>query len=326
MIITQTPLRISFVGGGSDFPDFYRKYSGAVVSSAIDKYIYVIVKERFDDEIVLNWRKKEIVKSLDSIEHELIREAMKKTGVKKGIEITTLADIPSEGAGLGSSSSVTVGLLQALYLYQGISVDAERLAQEACEIEIEILGKPMGKQDQYAAAYGGLNHFSFNKDDSVTITKIPLDNNHLHQLADYLMLIYTGQTRSSSSVLSQQRKNIEKSTDTLAKMVKQSYRVMAALEKGNWGSLGEAMDQGWRLKKQLSVGITNPKIERMYDLAKKAGAWGGKIAGAGGGGFLLLMVPSEKRQQVRKALAEFVELPFGLERDGSKVIFNIRRA
>lgn len=325
MIITQTPLRISFVGGGTDLPDFYRKYDGAVLSSAIDKYVYVIVKERFDEMIYLNWMKKEIVTNIDQIEHELIREAMRKTGVEKGVEITTLSDIPAEGSGLGSSSSITVGLLQALYLYQGLPVGAERLAREACEIEIDILGKPIGKQDQYIAVYGGLRHFEFKKDDSVVITNHAINNDFIHQLDAHLILFFTGKTRKSTEILSEQKKKIVSTTPILKKMRDQSYELLSAFEKGNLEFLGRALDVGWELKKQLAGGITNPEIDQMYKKARAAGAVGGKIAGAGGGGFLLLFVPLEKQNKVRQTLKDYRELQFHLERDGAKSIFNIRR-
>lgn len=325
MIITQTPLRISFVGGGTDLPGFYRNYGGAVISSAIDKYVFVIVKERFDDLIYLNWTQKEIVDNIDEIKHELIREAMRKTGVLKGVEITTLSDIPAEGSGLGSSSSITVGLLQALYLYKGITVDAEKLAQEACEIEINILGKPIGKQDQYIAAYGGVRHFSFHQNENVSVGKPNMDSELIKQLSFRLMLFYTGQTRKSADVLKEQRQNIDDTVPILQKMRDQTYDVLISFEKGNIDFLGEALDLGWKLKKKLAGGITNPDIELMYSKAQKAGAIGGKIAGAGGGGFMLLYVPLENQQKVREALKEYRELHIGLERDGSKVIFNIRR-
>lgn len=325
MIITQTPLRISFVGGGTDLPDFYKQYGGAVLSSAINKYVFVIVKERFDEMIYLNWSKKEIVESVDQIEHELIREAMKKTGVLKGVEITTLSDIPSEGSGLGSSSSVMVGLLQALYLYRGISTDAEKLASEACGIEIERLGKPIGKQDQYVASYGGLRYFGFKKDDSVVITQPKISQSVLNKLSENLMLFYTGKTRKASDVLSEQKQRITDTASILQQMRDQAHEGLEALENGDVDFLGEALDKGWYLKKQLAQGITSVEIDQMYDLAKSAGAVGGKIAGAGGGGFLLLYAPLERQNEVRRALENFKELPFDLERDGSKSIFNIRR-
>lgn len=325
MIITQAPLRISFVGGGTDLPDFYRKHGGAVISTAIDKYVFVIVKERFDQMIYLNWMKKEIVNDIDQIEHELIREAMKKTGVKKGVEITTLSDIPAEGSGLGSSSSITVALLHALYLYKGVPVDAERLAREACEIEIKTLKKPIGKQDQYIAAYGGLRHFAFQKNNKVKVTDPEVGGDFMRELDSYLMLFFTGKTRKSSEILTEQKKKIVNTAQILKRMRDQSYEVASAFKKGNLKFLGKALDYGWQLKKKLAGGITNPEIDAMYKNAKKAGAIGGKVAGAGGGGFLLLFVPLEKQPKVRQALKKYRELQFHLEKDGSKSIFNIRR-
>lgn len=325
MIITQTPLRISFVGGGTDLADFYTKQGGTVVSSAINKYVYVIVKERFDKMIYLNWMKKEIVDRVDKIEHELIREAMKKTGVLGGVEITTLSDIPAEGSGLGSSSSITVGLLHALYLYQGIPVSAEKLAQEACEIEIEILGKPIGKQDQYIAAFGGLRCFMFNKDHTVTVNIPKVTNETLVNLSQNLLLFFTGKTRKAAVVLKKQKKNINNKIKLLKKMRDQADKLLDHLEHGDVGYLGKALKSGWELKKQLALGITDPEIDKMYQKAKKAGAKGGKIAGAGGGGFLLLFVPLHKQTSVRAALKDYREMPFSLDRDGSKSIFNIRK-
>ena len=325
MIITQTPLRISFAGGASDLPDFYTKHGGAVISTAIDKYVFVIVKERFDKMIYLNWMKKEIVESVDQIKHELIREAMKKTGVLKGVEITTLSDIPAEGSGLGSSSSITVGLLQALYLHRGIIVDAERLANEASEIEINILGKPIGKQDQYIAAYGGLNHFEFKSNHDVVVTAPKVNSDFIYELGLHLMLFFTGKTRKSAEILSKQKKKIVETEKILKRLRDQSFEVLDAFNKGNLKFLGEALDEGWQLKKQLAKGISSPDINNMYNLAKKAGALGGKISGAGGRGFLLLFVPLGKQDKIRKALWDYREMKFNLERDGSKSIFNIRR-
>jgi D-glycero-alpha-D-manno-heptose-7-phosphate kinase len=325
MIITQTPLRISFVGGGTDLPDFYSEFGGAVISTAIDKYVFVIVKERFDEMIYLNWMKKEIVKNPSEIEHELIREAMRKTGVTKGVEITTLADIPAEGSGLGSSSSLTVCLLHALYLHTGKLISVETLAREACEIEIDVLGKPQGVQDQYIAAYGGLKHFEFKKDKSVVVTTPKVNEQLISNLGMMLMLFFTGKTRKSSDVNLKQKKNIPNTVKVLEEMRNQTFQVLKELEKGNLKFLGDALDLGWELKKKLADGVSNPEIDKMYQKAKKAGAIGGKIAGAGGGGFLLLFVPLEKQFKVRKALSNYRELKFNLERDGTKAIFNIRR-
>lgn len=325
MIITQTPLRISFAGGGTDFPDFFKKHAGQVVSTAIDKYIFVVIKERFDDRIYVNWSIKEIVDSVGELKHELVREAMKKVGVKKGVEISFFADIPSEGAGLGSSSSVTVGTLNALYHYIGYTPPAEQLAREACKIEIDILRKPIGKQDQYIAAYGGLRFFKFNKNGRVTVEQINLPNSILEDLDNQLMLFFTGRTRKSENILSEQKENIKSKEQQLLKLSKLALNLRDTLKLSKVEKIGGILHTGWLIKKQLASGISDSEIDRLYEKALAAGAVGGKITGAGGGGFLLLVVPGEKRNKVRKALSGLREMPFRFERDGSKVIFNVRR-
>ena len=325
MIITQTPLRISFAGGGTDFRGFYEKDYGAVVSTAIDKYIYVIVKERFDDKIRVGYTQTEMVDKVDEIQHELVREAMRMVGIGKGVEISTMADIPSEGSGLGSSSTVTVGLLNALYAHKGEAVTAETLATRACEIEIDILGKPIGKQDQYIAAYGGLRHFRFYGNEEVEASRIAIDGGSTQRLCESLLLFYTGATRKSSEVLTEQRSNIAKKMAILSEMRDQADELARLLKLGAIASLGQTLREGWMRKKQLATGITNPKIDELYDLAMSAGAIGGKVTGAGGGGFFLVCAPPENRAAVRKKLSGLRELPISLERDGSKVIFNVRR-
>jgi len=326
MIITQTPLRISFFGGGTDFKDYYMKNGGgAVLSTAIDKCVFAIIKRRFDEKIYINYSKKEIVDEVGEIEHELIRESMRKTGVEKGVEITTLADTPSEGTGLGSSSSVTIGLLNLFYLYQAKSQPAEKLAEEACEIEIDILKKPIGKQDQYAAAFGNLNIIRFNPDDTISVEPLVVEEGIKHALEANLMLIYTGMTRNSGEILSEQSKNIMDRTKVFSEMRDMVDEGKEYLLKGHLDGFGRLLNRGWRLKKSLAHGITNPQIKQMYKTALKAGALGGKICGAGGGGFLLLYCPFEKQDKVRDALGDPHELPFHFEKDGTKAIFNIRR-
>lgn len=325
MIITQTPLRISFAGGGTDFADFYRLDGGCVISSAVDKYIYVIIKERFDEKIRIGYSRTEMVDSIDEIEHELVRECLRKTGITHGVEISTMADIPSEGSGLGSSSSVTVGLLNAMYAYKGEIVPAEVLAREACEIEIDILGKPIGKQDQYIAAFGNLRFISFLPSEEVKVESINLDPEKKRRLSESLMLFFTGMTRSSSEILSEQKANIADRVDILKKMKQQAEEIRESLLNGHIDRLGEIMHQGWLYKKQLAGKISNSEIDKMYERALDAGALGGKIAGAGGGGFLLLYCPPERQNKVREALSNLRELNFNLERDGTKVIFNVRR-
>ncbi|MGD0059192.1 MAG: GHMP kinase [Verrucomicrobiia bacterium] len=325
MIITQTPLRISLAGGGTDFADFYEKNGGCVVSTAIDKYVYCIAKERFDDKIYVNWTKKEIVESIDQIEHELVREALRKVGVTKGIEISFLSDIPAEGSGLGSSSSVTVGVLNALYHYVGAVPTPERLAREACDIEIRILGKPIGVQDQYIAAYGGLRCFEFGPGPAVTVSSVETTRTALEDLDNMLMLFYTGKTRQASSILSQQKSNIAGKIEVLKQMTRQAHQVRRLVELADIDGLGAILHQGWEAKRKLAQGVSSDELDEIYERAVKAGAIGGKISGAGGGGFFLLCVPSDKRQSVRQALANLREMPFRLERGGSRIVLNLQR-
>ena len=325
MIITQTPLRISLAGGGTDFRDFFEKHGGAVVSSAIDKYVYCIVKERFDDKIYVNWTKKEIVDSVDQLEHELVREAMRKVGVTKGVEISFLADIPAEGSGLGSSSSVTVGVLNALYHHVGATPTAEQLAREACEIEIDIIGKPIGVQDQYIAAYGGLRYFKFGPGPEVRVNLIDASRATLDDLDNMLMLFFTGKTREAASILAEQKSNIEKKADLLKAMAQQAEQVRKAIATGAIDSLGSLLHKAWEAKRKLAGTITNSQLDKIYERALKAGALGGKISGAGGGGFFLLCVPSDKRQSVRQALTDLREMPFRLEKGGSRVVLDMQR-
>jgi D-glycero-alpha-D-manno-heptose-7-phosphate kinase len=324
LIISQTPLRISFVGGGTDLKSFYGHEDGMVLSSAIDKYVYVIVKERFDDRIYINYSIKEIVDDVSDIKHQLVREALKKVGIEKGVEITTLADIPSEGSGLGSSSTVTVGLLNALYNYAGKQVTLERIAREACEIEIDICKKPIGKQDQYIAAYGGLNKITFHPDDSVTIDKIPVLNKDLILLGSRLLLFFTNKTRKADAILKKQKKTTGDNREVLKKMKDFVPRLESSLGKGKFNQLGKLLHENWLLKKSLVGSISNPEIDNMYEKAMSAGAVGGKICGAGGGGFLLMYVPKAKQDRVREALSDYREMHFMLDSFGSRIIFNVR--
>ena len=327
MIIVRTPLRLSFVGGGSDIRAFYERMDGSVVSSAIDKFVYVIVKERFDDKIYINASKKEIVDHVDEIQHELVREAMRITGVEKDVEVTTLADIPSEGSGLGSSSSITVGLLHAFYTYRNVLVGADQLAREACRIEIDIIGKPIGSQDQYAAAYGNICKLTFFNDDTIKRTSLYFGNGVHRRLSSALLLYYTGINRSADKILSEQKKNYseEEKFDVMCAMVALVEPFRRAAEEGDIEKCGELLDRNWELKQKMAEGISNPRITQMYEMAKGAGALGGKIAGAGGGGFLMLIVPREKQNAVFEAMKDYREMPFMLERSGSKVIFDGRR-
>lgn len=323
MIISRTPLRVSFAGGGTDLAAFYRKEEGEVVSSAIDKYMYVTVNKRFDDTIRLSYMRTEIVDTCDDLRHELVREAMKLTGVTKGIEITTIADIPAKGTGLGSSSSLTVGLLNALYAYKGKRVPTKQLAEEACRIEIDILKEPIGKQDQYIAAYGGINHFYFKSSGEVIVEPLLVDVSRMKRLQESLLLFYTHVTREAHSVLKEQRANTRQRLAELRGLKRLVPAVKDCLEKkgGTLDEFGALLGRGWELKKQLASSITNKAIDAHYQKALDAGASGGKILGAGGGGFLLLYCRKERREKVRKALGGLKYVPFAFEPEGSRIIY-----
>ena len=325
MIIVQTPLRISFFGGGTDFREFFMQEGGCVLSSAIDKYIFITIKKRFDSKLRIGYTQTEMVDDVDQIHHELIRESLRTTGIERGVEITTMGDIPSEGSGLGSSSTVTVGGLHAMYAYLGEMVPAERLAREACEIEIEILKRPIGIQDQYIAAYGGLRFFEFLPNGQVIAEKINLSSDARRALNNNFMLFFTGISRDSSSILKEQVNNLNDRLRELREIKDMACEARGAIEAENFDTLGVLLHQSWVLKKRLAGTISNGLINDLYETARGAGAIGGKIAGAGGGGFLLLHVPIERQNRVRIALHGLQELPFRLEADGTKVIFNYRR-
>jgi D-glycero-alpha-D-manno-heptose-7-phosphate kinase len=325
MIIVQTPLRISLFGGGTDFPSFFKNEGGCVLTTAIDKYIFVTIKKRFDDKLRIGYTRTEMVDSVDEIQHELIRESLRKTNIVRGIEMTTIGDIPEAGSGLGSSSTVTVGALQAMYTYNGEIVSAERLAKEACEIEIETLCRPIGIQDQYIAAYGGFRLMEFHADGNVTTQPVNLEDHRCRRLNESLLLFYTGMTRKSAAILEEQKTNIGQRLSLLRQLKKMAYDARDELVSGNLNAIGEMLHESWVLKKELASQISNNTIDDMYNAALNAGAIGGKISGAGGGGFLLLFCPYEKQDSVREALTGLQELPFSLEQDGTKVIFNYRR-
>ena len=288
MIISRTPLRISFVGGGSDLAAFYEQEPGAVVSTAIDKYIYINVNTKFDQRLRASYSVTEMVDHVDELQHELIREALKLVKVEKGIEITSISDIPSRGTGMGSSSTYTVGLLNALHAYTGRHAGAERLARESCWIEIEKCGKPIGKQDQYIAAYGGFQYIQFNPDGSVFVDPI----------------ICRPETRA-----------------LLRTMVRMAQNMREALCANDLECFGEMLHEAWMMKRQLTDNITNSSIDDWYARARKAGAVGGKLLGAGGGGFLLLYADPDVHPRLVEALPELRPVPFCFEPQGSKVIY-----
>jgi len=325
MIITQTPLRVGLVGGGTDLPDYYREHGGRVLNAAIDKYVYVVVKQRFDDEIYVNYSTKEIVSRVEDLQHELVREALHMTGVRGGIEITTLADIPSAGSGLGSSSAVTVGLLHALFTYQGRQVSADELADRACAIEIDRCRKPIGKQDQYAAAYGGICDMRFGPGDRVVVDQLTLAPDVRRQVQDELLLFFTGITRSATTILSEQTANIADRLPQLAQLRDLAAEAAGGLREGDVDALGVALNKSWQAKRALAAGVSNSQIDEAVEAALAAGATGAKVTGAGGGGFLLVVCPLERQRAVRERLASMKELPIKIEPFGSRVVLNVHR-
>ena len=295
-----------------------------MVSTAINKYIYITVNKKFDDKIRASYSITEIVDEVDELKHELIRECLKLLDIDGGIEITSIADIPSQGTGLGSSSSYTVGLLNALYAYKGMHVGAERLAKEACEIEIERCSKPMGKQDQYIAAYGGLQYIRFNPDETVFVDPIVHSRDMRIELQKRLLLFYTGLTRSSNGILSEQTENTEQQEEKreiLRKMVGLAAELSDAFNRNELESFGEILHVGWLEKQKLARNISTPIINDWYEKAREHGAIGGKILGAGGGGFLLLYASPEKHKDIIRALPELRRFPFRFDPQGSKIIY-----
>jgi D-glycero-alpha-D-manno-heptose-7-phosphate kinase len=325
MIITQTPLRIGLLGGGTDLPSYYLEHGGRVLNCAIDKYIYVIVKQRFDDEIYINYSKKEIVSRVADIEHELVREAMLMTGVTGGVEITTLADIPSSGSGLGSSSAVTVGLLHALYAYTGRQVSAEELAEGACRIEIERCGKPIGKQDQYIAALGGIRDLRFGPGEDVSHEELGLSASERVALQQQMMLFYTGITRRADNILAEQNANVSATLPQLDLLRDLAGFAVKRLRSGDVDAIGPALRESWEAKRKLASGVSNSQVDGAVTRALEAGASGVKLTGAGGGGFLVVLCPMERQRAVRESLADMRELPIRLERFGSRVVLNVAR-
>jgi len=324
MIISKTPFRMSFAGGGSDLKTYYQHGYGSVVSTTINKYIYITVNKRFTDKIRVGYSKIEEVQNIEDIEHNLVREALKLLRITNGgIDIVYMSDLlpAQEGSGLGGSSSLIVGTLNALHAYKGENVSAETLAREACKIEIEILGHPIGKQDQYAAAYGGFNHIKFNANESVFINPIIFKKEVIEELNNRLLLFYTGINTRSDTILTEQRKKTKDNLNILDKMVELSEELLEELKSGNIKRFGEILHKGWVYKQKLASNITNPIINSYYEKAKKSGAVGGKILGSGGGGFLLFYCEEKNQNNVRKVLSNLKELFFKFEPEGSKIIY-----
>jgi D-glycero-alpha-D-manno-heptose-7-phosphate kinase len=322
MIISKTPFRISFAGGGSDIAGYYRKNGGAVVSTTIDKYVYLSMHPYFAErKIFLKYSSNELVDSIDHIHHPIIREVFRYYDIN-GVDFNSSADIPS-GTGLGSSSAFTVGLIQLCNAYLGKFISKEEIAQLACSIEIDKLNEPIGKQDQYACAYGGLNYIQFNPDENVVIEKIHLQEEKLKQLQERLLMFYLGRSRSANIILKDQSENLSgsKQKENLKRMVQLASTLKKELNNGNIDNMGKVMHEGWMYKKELSSKISDDFIDKQYSKAMKAGATGGKLLGAGGGGFLLFYVPDHKQNAVRKSMADLYELDFNFDNSGSAIIF-----
>ena len=324
MIITQTPLRISFLGGGSDLPAFYEEEEGFVVGSTIQKYIYVNINYKFDEDIRVSYSKSEIVKSSNLLIHDIAREILVMYGIENHFEVSSMSDVPSNGTGMGSSSSYCAGLLKAVHYYRtGNILDAEELAKKTCEIEISKLSKPIGKQDQYFASYGGLVSMKFNKK-NVSVKRINCFDKTSEKLQNNLFLVYTGINRSANDVLSIQEKNTKNNKDTknaIKNMVSLAKILSNDLENNHLNNFGQLLDEAWNLKKRYAVNISNSQINDLYLLGKKHGASGGKLLGAGGGGFILFYVEKSEQDKFYKGMESFRILPVLFSEKGSEIIF-----
>jgi len=322
MFISKTPLRITFVGGGTDIKEYYSKSGrGSVLSAAINKYIYITVNKKFDSNIRISYSKTEIVDSVDKIEHPSVREALKMLGIDGGIEILSISDIPSGGTGLGSSSTFLVGLLNALHAWIGEYVSPEELAREAVKIERNILHEPGGKQDQYMASYGGIQKIDFYSDERVEVNPVIMDSDAINRFEDSLLLLYTGIQRSSGTIHQSQSEMANKNIDNYDKMVKMADEAFVRLNNGDFKSVGKMIHQNWLLKKSLANGISNENIDKWYNIAIEAGAIGGKLIGAGGGGFILLMSDPSNQRNILERLSELRREEFRFEPEGSRIIY-----
>ncbi|KPF85187.1 GHMP kinase [alpha proteobacterium AAP38] len=324
MIISKTPLRMSFMGGGSDLSSFYRQHGGLVVSTAIDKYVFVNVNPKFDNGVRISYSVTENVESAKEVTHPLVRACFQQMSIHGGIEITSIADIPASGTGLGSSSSFTVGLLHALSAYKGVYMASEELASGACYIEIDVCREPIGKQDQYAAAFGGLNAIEFHPDETVTVTPVICNPVARQRFEESVLVFYTGRTRSASNILRQQseRSASNKSTITsLQTMVSMAHDFLRHLRAGDVDILGEILHEGWLLKRGLSQGITDDAIDDFYARARAEGATGGKLLGAGGGGFLMVYAQVDRHEAIIRALGDLRHVNMSFAHEGSRIIF-----
>jgi D-glycero-alpha-D-manno-heptose-7-phosphate kinase len=321
MIISQTPFRVSFAGGGTDLPAYYRQQYGAVLSVALDCHMYVTVHRRFEPTIRVAYSRTEMADRVDDVQHTLVRESLRKAGLERHLEITTIADIPA-GTGLGSSSALTVGVLNALYAYSNRIVNRDLLAREAAEIEIDILGHPIGKQDQYAAAFGGMNYIRFNPDGSVDVEPVPMSTDTRGALESHVLLMYTEQRRDANAILKKQSEATGDQMEVLTEMRDLADAMRSTLtESADLEEFARLLHHGWSLKRSLGCGITDTMIDGWYEAARGAGALGGKLLGAGGGGFLMLLAPPEHHEAIREVLGRPRELPFDVDPRGTRIVF-----
>lgn len=321
MIITKTPFRVSFCGGGSDMAIFYRNYGGCVLSTSINKYMYLTIHPYFDEtKTALRYSNIEIVDDIKDIKHSIYRQILNDMNIS-GVEISSTADVPS-GTGLGSSSAFTVGLLHTLYCYQGKYVSKGSIAAEACKVEIEKLGNPIGKQDQYAAACGGMNFIEFKQDDSVTVSPIIMDYSTKEELQDNLIMFYTGITHDANVILAEQEKNISanEKAKKLIQMCDLARDMKETLENNEILDFGKILNESWMRKRELANGVTSQKIDELYECAIRNGASGGKLLGAGGGGFLLFYCEKHRQKKLEEALG-LKKFPFRFENDGTSVVY-----
>jgi D-glycero-alpha-D-manno-heptose-7-phosphate kinase len=320
MIITRTPFRISFAGGGSDLESYYRLEPGAVLSAAVDKYVYIMLTGRFGGTFRISYSKTELVDSVEEIEHPIVRECLVSLGVQRGLEIVSMADLPAQ-TGMGSSSSFAVGLLHALHAVDGHVVTAQRLAEEACRVEIDVLGEPIGKQDQYIAAYGGLQLIQFHADGHVCVDPVICSTQTRRELNRRLLLFYVGGARAARDILAQQKINTPDRLPALRRLTRIAMQLRDVLTLGrDLNEFGRLLDEAWRMKRTLADSISNERIDQYYERGLRAGALGGKLLGAGGGGFLLFFCDLHLQDNLRRELSVLPELPFSLEPEGSKVI------
>ncbi len=323
LVMTKTPLRITLTGGGTDLPEYYTKYgSGAVVSAAINSYIYISVSKHFyPDELRISYSSTEnAIKNINDIKHPTIRESLRFLGIKSGLQIVSITEIPSRGTGLGSSSSFIVGLLNALHAWKGEFVSPKQLAEEAVYIEREVLKEKGGKQDQYMAAYGGINLLEFISDGEVSVRRFPITKTMRKEFENRHMLFYTGGERSSTAIHEKQVLNIDKNVEKYLRMKNIAYETASVLSNFDWKKIGALLHENWQLKKQLGEGISNEVIDNYYSTAIKAGAYGGKLMGAGGSGFLLFSVDPQNREKVKAAL-NLPEHSFEIDMQGSRVLY-----